>query len=65
MIDIRAEKWDTQTPMVPPFRSTVNGGAETLYELAKASITVPYGNVGKGVNNSVLMVSSRAERIFR
>ena len=48
MSDIRAEKWDTQTPARPPFKSNVNGGAHTLYELLKASTTLLYGNVGTG-----------------
>jgi hypothetical protein len=35
-------------PDGPPFKSTTNGGADTLYELPKASITVLCGNVGAG-----------------
>lgn len=35
-------------PDGPPFQSTINGGAETLYELPKASITVLCGNLGTG-----------------
>jgi hypothetical protein len=33
-------------PDGPPSRSTVNGGADTLYELPKASITVLSGQIG-------------------
>jgi hypothetical protein len=32
-------------PDGPPIRSTVNGGADTLYELPKASVTVLRGNL--------------------
>ena len=35
-------------PDGPPLRSTVNGGADTLYELPKASVTVLCGNIGVG-----------------
>jgi hypothetical protein len=35
-------------PNGPPSRSTVNGEADTLYELPKASITVLSGHVGAG-----------------
>jgi hypothetical protein len=33
-------------PDGPPSQSTVNGGADTLYELPKASFTVLSGNLG-------------------
>jgi hypothetical protein len=33
-------------PDGPPLKSTVNGGADTLYELPKASVTVLSGNIG-------------------
>jgi hypothetical protein len=34
-------------PDDPPSKSTVNGGAETLYQLPKASITVLRGHIGE------------------
>jgi F5/8 type C domain len=35
-------------PDGPPVRSTVYGGADTLYQLPKASVTVLCGNIGAG-----------------
>lgn len=35
-------------PDGPPLRSTVNGGADTLYELPKASVTVLCGSIAAG-----------------
>lgn len=35
-------------PDGPPLRSTVNGGADMLYELPKASVTVLSGNIVAG-----------------
>jgi hypothetical protein len=33
-------------PDGPPLNSTINGGADTLYQLPKASLTVLRGDVG-------------------